>query len=140
MASLAEIRSALAAAIEAAVADLTGYETVPESVNAPAFLVVPRLSNFETVFGRGTDQHIFDVIVLVSRRDDELAQLDLDPYVTGAGSSSIRQALWNDRTLGGVVDEARVTGMTDYGATFPVGLVDFVGARLTVEVMASGTA
>jgi hypothetical protein len=143
MASLAEIRTAIQATLDAAFIDdpITGYDQVPESVNVPAFVVVPRASDFQLAFGRGIDSYTFGVIVLVSRRDDELAQEDLDPYVTGAGASSIRQAIWGARHLGlGDDVEARVTGMTDYGGTYAFGSTEYAGAQLTVEVLTSGTA
>lgn len=139
MSSLAEIRTALASTIKAAVSDLHDYEVVPESVNVPAFIVVPRSTDFERAFGRGLDVYTFDVIVVVSRADDRLAQSKVDPYITGAGSSSIRQAIWNTRALG-IGVEARVTGMTGYGDTLTFGTTDYFGARLTVEVLTSGTA
>lgn len=139
MASLAQIRDALADTITAAVTGITGYPTVPEVANLPAFVVIPRTTEFDRSFGRGMDTYNFDVIVLVSRRDDGLAQADLDEYVNGFGSSSIRQAIWNTRQLGIGVD-ASVTGMSDYGAQFDVGDIDHVGARLAVQVITSGNA
>lgn len=138
MASLAQIRDALSDTITAAVTGIQGYPTVPEVTNLPAFVVVPRSTEFSQSFGRGFDRYDFDVIVLVSRRDDQLAQVDLDPYVNGFGSSSIRQAVWTTRDLGIGVD-ASVTGMSDYGANFDVGDLDNVGARLAVQVLTSGT-
>lgn len=141
MASLSAIRTALKTTIAAGVTGIQGYETVPEVTNLPAFVVIPRSTDFTGAFGRGLDTYLFDVIVLVSRRDDQLAQLDLDPYVNGFGSSSIRQAVFNARNLG-LADgtDATVTGMSDYGATYDVGDIDNVGARLTVQVLTSGTA
>lgn len=139
MASLSAIRTALKTTITAAVAGLNGYENIPESINPPAFMVVPRSTDFQKAFGRGLDSYAFDVIVLISRRDDDLAQIDLDPFITGGGSKSIRQAIFNARDLGIGVD-ASVTGMADYGAAYTVGNTDYVGARLTVEVLTSGTA
>lgn len=139
MASLAAIRTALVTTIDTALTGVSGYETVPGSINVPAFMVVPKMTNFEGAFGRGLDTYTFDVIVIVSRADDQLAQTNLDPYITGAGASSIRQAVWNARDLG-IGVEARVTGMTGYGDTFTFGTTDYFGARLTVEVLTSGTA
>lgn len=139
MASLAAIRTALVSTISSAVSGVSGYDTVPESVNTPAFMVVPRSSDFNRAMGRGFDGYTFDVIVLVSRVDDGLAQDTLDPFINGFGSSSIRAAVFASRDLGIGVD-ANVTGMSDYGATFTVGSIDYVGARLAVEVLTPGTA
>jgi hypothetical protein len=141
MASLAAIRTALKTTITAALTELTGYDKVPEAVNVPAVIILPKTTDFGRTFGRGLDGHAFEAIVLVARADDVLAQTKLDPYVTGAGTSSIRQAVWNTRALG-LADgtEAIVTGMTGYGDTFTFGGTDYFGARLTVEVSTSGTA
>lgn len=139
MASLTQIRAALSSTITAAVSGIQGYPTVPEVANLPAFVVLPRTADFLGAMGRGADTYSFDVIVLVSRRDDQLAQAELDTFINGFGSSSIRAAIWGTRDLGIGVD-ATVTGMADYGAQFDVGDLDHVGARLTVEVLTSGTA
>ena len=139
MASLAAIRTALKDTVTAAVSGIQGYENVPESINVPAFVVAPRTADFGRAFGRGQDAYTFDVIVLIGRADDTLAQLALDPYVNGFGDSSIRQAIWSTRDLG-IGVEATVTGMADYGATYTFGAIDYVGARLTVDVLTSGTA
>lgn len=141
MASLAEIRDALAATIEAAIDDLQGYAKVPESMNLPGFVVVPRATDFMVSFARGTDTYEFDCIVMVSRRDDELAQHDLDDYVTGAGDKSIRQAVWNTKNLG-LSDgtAATVLSVSQYGAQFSMCDIDHVGAVLRVQVITPGTA
>lgn len=139
MASLAAIRTALVSTITSTVSGINGYDTVPGTINTPAFLVVPRSTDFQKAFGRGIDTYSFDVIVLVSRADDGLAQDALDPFINGFGSSSIRAALFATRDLGVDVD-ASVTGMSDYGGQYDIGGVTYVGARLNVEVLTSGTA
>lgn len=141
MASLAQIRTALVLTIKAALGPsvINGYANVPESVVTPAFMAVPRTTDFQRAMGRGLDAYTLDVVVLISRADDQLAQDALDDFVNGFGPKSIRQAVFNARTLGIGVD-ASVTGMTDYGGTFTIGAIDYVGARLNVEVLTSGTA
>jgi hypothetical protein len=139
MATLSAIRTAIKTTICTAIPSLSGYEKVPEAINVPGFLVAPSGTDFERAFGRGLDAPNFDVIVLVSRRDDGLAQDDLDAFVDGFGNNSIRQAIFQGRSLGIGVDAA-VTGMSDYGSTFTLGGIDYIGARLTVQVLTSGTA
>ena len=139
MASISQIRAALVTTISGTVSGIQGYATMPESPNLPAFVVLPRTSDFTGAFGRGLDTHMFDVIVLVSRRDDQLAQTDLDDYVNGFGSESIRAAIFSNRTLGRDLD-AGGAGMSDYGATWQSCGIDHVGARLAVQVIASGAA
>lgn len=139
MASLSAIRTALKETIEAAVTDLHGYANMPESVNLPAVVVLPTGADFDVAMGRGTDTYTFNVLVLVSRRDDTLAQFDLDDYVTGAGDKSIRQAIFDARSLGLTDTDAHVTGMSSYGAGFEVGGVVHVGAVLACQVHTKGT-
>lgn len=140
MSSLAQIRTALKATISAAVSGIQGYDRVPPAVNVPAFIVKPSATDFQVAMGRGVDKQSLDVIVLVGRADDELAQDKLDPFVNGSGASSIRQAVFNTRSLGLTDTDAQVTGMADYGAEYTIDGIDYVGARLTVEVLTSGTA
>lgn len=140
MASISQIRTALTSTITGAIPGLEGHAKVPESINVPAFMVIPRETDFTVAMGRGVDKPGLDVVVLVSRSDDELAQLALDDYVNGFGPKSIREAVWNNRSLGLTNTEATVVRMSDYGALFEVGGVDYVGARLAVDVLTSGTA
>lgn len=140
MPSLTQIRTALKTTIQDAIPGLTGYRTTPEQANLPAFVIIPRATNFMVAMGRGADTYDLDVIVLISRRDDGLAQDDLDEYVNGFGDKSIRQAVWNNRTLGLDECEATVVGLSDYGARFSISDIDHVGARLLVRVMTSGKA
>ena len=140
MSSVAQIRTALKTTITAAIPGLFGYEQVPEVSNLPAVVVVPRSSDFTVAMGRGADTHEFDVIVVVSRSDDGLAQTALDAFVTGAGSSSIRQAIFQARSLGLTDTDAHVYGMESYGAEWDIGALNHVGAALKVRVYTSGTA
>lgn len=142
MASLTEIRTALKMTISAAIPSLNGYDKMPESVNAPAFVVLPdpNATVEYMAMGRGVDKFNLMVILIVSQRDNDLAQIDLDPYVSSFGPKSIRQAVFNGRTLGLPDVDAAVTGVSNYGDALPIGGVDYVGARLSVEVFASGTA
>lgn len=140
MSSVAQIRTALKSTITDAITGLFGYNQVPEVANLPAVVVVPRASEFSAAMGRGVDVHEFDVIVLVPRADDGLAQTALDAYVTGAGSSSIRQAVWNARTLGLADADAHVYAMESYGAEWDIGALNHVGAALKVRVHTTGTA
>jgi len=140
MASLAQIRTGLKDTIVAAVPSLFGYNLVPEVTNLPAIVVVPRTTDFEVAMGRGADTYEFDVIVLVSRRDDGLAQTDLDGYVTGAGSNSIRAAVFATPGLGLSGTHAHVYRMENYGAEWNVGDLNHIGAALKVRVTTTGTA
>ena len=139
MSSIATIRTAIKTTVEAAVSALTVYDTVPDRVNLPAVIVMPSGSDFNVAMGRGADTHTFDLYVLTSRRESGLAQDDLDAFVTGAGTSSIRQAIFAARSLGLSDADAHVRGMRGYGAQFEIADIDHVGAILEMVVHTSGT-
>lgn len=138
MSSVAAIRTAAKTTILAAVPSLFGYNHVPKVTNLPAFVVQPAASNFNAAMGRGADTHEFDIYVLVSGRDDDLAQTELDEYVTGAGAKSIRAAVFATPSLGLSDCHAHISGMRGYGGSFNVGDVDHVGAILTLVVHTAG--
>lgn len=141
MSSISEIRTALVETISAAIPALGVYDRVPEGLNIlPAVVIIPTASDFTVAMGRGADSHEFDVNVLVSRSDDGLAQTALDAYITGAGSSSIRQAIFQNRSLGLSDCDAHVYAMASYGAAWDFAAIDHVGAALKVRVYTSGTA
>ena len=140
MASLATVRTALKDEIESAVDGITGYDNVPESVNLPAFVVMPRTSDFMGAMKRGHATYTLDVIVLVSRRDDILAQGDLDAFLEPAGDQSVSAAIWDARTdLAALGIDAHATGWSQYGAQWQIGDVPHVGAALEVIVHTNPT-
>lgn len=139
MATLKAIRDAVKTTLEAAITTLHAYDTVPDSPNLPAVVVKPVESDFYKAMGRGTDEWQFDLEVLVSTADLDLGQDTLDDLVTGAGSNSIRQAIFNARTLGLSGTDASVAGMTEYGITTAAD-IPHIGAVLRLVVLTSGTA
>lgn len=139
MATLKAIRDAVKTTLDAAIATLHVYDTVPDVVNLPAVVVKPVLSDFHKAMGRGVDQWEFDLEVLVSTADLDLGQDALDEFVNGSGSNSIRQAIFNARTLGLSGTDASVAGMTEYGITTAAD-IPHIGAVLRLVVVTSGTA
>lgn len=140
MASLSAIRDAIKTTVAAAVTSLHGYDTFPESPNLPAFIVVPATTDFLVAMGRGVDTYEFNVVVLAPYADADIGQDAVDGFVTGAGSNSIRQAIWNNRALGLSDVDAHVAGMNSYGATYEGVGIEHVGASLRVVVHTIGTA
>ncbi len=140
MASLAQVRDGVKATLEANVTGLRVYDTVPDTVNLPALLVLPVEANFDFAFGRGADNYQIDLFVMTSRTVPRAGQDGLDAFITGAGSQSIRQAIFQNRTLG-LVDgtEAHVSGMSRYGGNFPTAGIDHIGAALRLVVTTPGT-
>lgn len=141
MAGLEAIRDAIKTTIETAITTLHCYDTVPDSANVlPAVVVIPFSTDFEIAMGRGTDSYEIDLLVLVSTSDMDIQQDSLDAYVSGFGSSSIRQVIFNNKTLGLTSTNAHVSEMLEYGMRFEAAGYPHIGARLRMKVHTPGTA
>lgn len=143
MAALDAIRASIGTTIGTAIPSLSMYGKVPDVLNLPAVIVVPTDTDFVVAMGRGLDKYTFSLFVLVANREAGLAQDELDAFVTGAGAKSVRQAVWNNKSLGltagGAPDaDAHVSGMSEYGTQFEAAGVELVGAILTLIVHTSG--
>lgn len=141
MASLTAIRTAVKTTLEARIPDLTVYRTVPDVTNVPAAVVEPNVSDFVVAMGRGTDTWTFDLHVLAPYADPELGQDSLDAYITGAGAQSIRQVIFQNKTLGLTNVDAHIAGMVSgsYNTRFEIGAIQHVGATLRLIVHTTGT-
>ncbi|MFF0183553.1 hypothetical protein [Streptomyces sp. NPDC005244] len=142
MASLAEVRSALKETLKAAISGLNVYSEVSDVQQVPAVVVIPAAPstsglacNFNGAFGRGMDEWTLDLFVLVGRTEGALAQQKLDQYVTGKGSKSIREVLFQNADLG-LTDgtDAHAEGIRLYGGFFESAGVPHVGAVLRITV------
>lgn len=140
MASISEIRDAIKETLEVSLPDLHVYDTVPDSPNVlPAAILIPFTADFDMAMGRGLDQWVFDILVLVSGSEMDIRQDELDAYVTGSGSRSIRQVIFQNRGLGRSDVDAHVSEMTEYGMRFEAAQVEHIGARLKLVVNTPGT-
>lgn len=140
MANLEQLRDAIALTLTTNIPELHGYDTVPDAANVlPAFIVIPFTADFAQAMGRGLDEWVFDLLILVGTGEMDIRQDQLDSYVTGAGSKSIRQVIFNNRTLGLANTDAYVSEMTEYGMRFPASEIDHIGARLKITVHTIGT-
>lgn len=137
MPELSDIRTAVKTTVETAIPSIHVYDTVPDAIPVlPAMLVIPFQTEYDVVMRRGTDTYEFDLLVLVSTNDMGLRQTDLDGYVSGGGSNSVRKAIFETPTLGLENTNAHVAQMIEYGARFPVGEIEHLGARLRLVVHA----
>ena len=137
---MAQIRDGLKTTISN-ISGLRVYDTVPDqAINFPVCLFIPTSIEFDLAMQRGTDRYEFELTVAVQRADSRTAQDKLDAFVTGSGSSSIRQIIYNNRTLGLSDTDARVTEMNSYAADVSLNGIDAVGANLTIEVFTKGSA
>jgi hypothetical protein len=133
MATITQVRTALATALGAIDGLRTSY-FVPDNPNPPVAWIEPSTVSYDTTFGRGMDEFDYDITVLVQRTPDiRTAQNNLDLYAASSGSKSVKRAVELDRTLGGLVQDCRVTGLTSYGqASF--GEATYLAAVFAVKV------
>ncbi|OII61210.1 hypothetical protein BJP40_06700 [Streptomyces sp. CC53] len=140
MASLSQIRSGIKTTIEANVSALTVYHKMPEQVNGDSVLCEPSGTDFAKSFGRGLDEYEFNLFVFVPMVEWDSAQDRVDGYITGAGASSIRQVVFQNRTLGLTSTDAHISKMMGYGAQYKVANLQFIGAALKLIVVTDGSA
>lgn len=141
MATLATIRGTLETEVAAALG--AGTQVLSElTANPPLPCVafVPDVADFDVAMARGTDTWEFDVFVLVPSANVEVGQVRLDPYVSGAGSLSVRQAVFNARSAFQAAGfDAHISAMTSYGGQFEKVGEQHVGASLRLIVHTRGT-
>ena len=144
MATLKEIRQAIMVTIEGNISGVKCYKNIPENALVlPAVIVQPDMADFHVAMARGTDQYDFTLLVLVGYNHLESAQDNLDPFISGSGVKSIRQCIFNDKTLGIAGDiDATVSRMFDYGMRFSPDSqgrgTESLGARLALTVFTRG--
>lgn len=133
---LTEVREALAAALVAAeIPGLTVYPFMPDLITAPAAAVTPAPGDFLT-YSTSYDSHdlTLDVNVFVQRGQPQSSSEQLDSFLDEDGATSIVAAVKADQTLGGVVDNATVTGARNWGI-YDFGNVSYLAAVITVEIL-----
>lgn len=143
MASLTQVREALANIVFAAMPEDSNFYTyaqMNDKPTTPCMIVEPFESDFQISFNRGTDCWYFMLYILCSRQDTPTAQLELDEYVSGDGPKSIRRIINDSEDLGLPDTQAFVTGMKGYGGSFEANRTPMVGAVLTVKVNTDGRA
>jgi hypothetical protein len=139
MSSLANLRKALCKTIEDHLTqEVNYYQNVPDLIQAPAILIEPHMSKFDGAMARGDDMWRFSVYLVVNRLDSDSSQELLDEMLESAGPNSVREAIFNNPTLGLPDTEAFVSGMHEYGGGYRAGRVDVMGAILRVDVHTDG--
>lgn len=94
---------------------------------------------YDLAMGRGLDGCPFTVQVFAGSPTDMGAQVRILEYIEPSGARSIKAAIEADRTLGGLVDDLRVTKCTGYRQYVIEGKAAVLGATFHVDVLNSGT-
>jgi hypothetical protein len=144
MASVTDIREGLKARLDT-ISGLRAHAWVVGDIVPPAAIVIPgdpsRKSSlaiaYDATMGRGSDDFLFTLLILVSNKVERSAQEALDGYLAGSGATSVKAAVEGEDSLGGVAHFTRVVGVRDYGLV-TYGGQTYVGAEFMVEVCASG--
>ncbi len=140
------LRTAVAAAASTVSStwELDCLPYVPDNIDPPTLYVRPDRVRFDLTHGRGTDEIILDVVLLVSTVEDRAAQEYLDSFVDGGGLSSLKTAIeaprrtgTNGRYAGDVCDDLHVSEVEAY-RWYRVGEVEYLGARWAVRCIGSG--
>ena len=128
--------SAIRIAIAQSLSIIPGLRTsdfVPDNPSPPMAVVEPTTIDYDQTFGRGLDSLNFTINVVVGRVSDRVAQNELDSYINSSGDKSVKRAVELDRTLGGLVQDCRVTGLTSYGSV-SIGDNTYLSAEFAVRV------
>lgn len=134
MAELSAIRTALAEKI-GSINGLRTAATVPDQVNPPIAVIIPERVTYDEAYARGLVVYTFIVQVVVGKVSERTAQNRLDGFVNPTGATSIKAAIENDKSLGGVVFDSRVTEMTTY-TVVQIGDIAYLSCEFRVTVLA----
>lgn len=135
MTSLRQIMSALEDVLVRA--GMRVVQGVPDSIVPPIVVIgLPVTIEYDLTMGRCADTYTMSLLLLVGRHAERATHLLLaDMLDAGPASSSLKATVATDPTLGGVVDDARITRATEVGS-YTVGGVEYLGARLECGVVA----
>jgi hypothetical protein len=136
MTALTDLRTGLATRL-ATISGLRSSAYIPDNPTPPVAVVMPGRIQYDTAFGRGSDEYQFTIMLIVGRVADRASQTNLDAYCASSGSTSVKAAVEGDRTLGGKALDCRVTEMTNQGS-LAIGDVTYHTAEFSVTVIAAG--
>lgn len=117
-----------------ALTGIRAHDVWPDNVVPPAALVKPLRGEYVQVFENTPKTVTFTATVVVQIGTLEQAQRALDTYLETEGGHSIPEAVADEPTLGGRVDNAVVLRFSDYDS-MEIGDVTYLGAVLEIEVM-----
>jgi len=136
MTALTDLRTGLANRL-ATISGLRSSAYIPDNPQPPVAVVMPGRIQYDTAFGRGSDEYQFTIMLIVGRVADRASQTNLDAYCASSGSTSVKAAVEGDRTLGEKALDCRVTEMTNQGS-LAIGDVTYHTAEFSVTVIAAG--
>lgn len=141
MATPAAIRAALSAAIKARLTDVQVSDHPLSNPTSKAFEIDldDEGVNYDEAMSRGLDEWWFLVRGFVAETTDVGASVARDDWLASSGSTSVKEAIEVDRTLGGACQSCRVLNARPRrfsSATSPN--TTYTAAEWRVRVMATG--
>lgn len=135
MASLAEIRAALAAQVAAAIPELTAYPYMPSAPDVPAVAVLPKSWRYDETFDAKVTWQL-ELCIYLNGANLEAAQQEMDAYLAPTGAQSVNDAVNDIPTLGLSGVSASAQGANEYAQLVDVAGGKLLLGRVNVEVLA----
>lgn len=137
MAELSAIRAGLAANLRAAFPDAQVSAYLLGEPSPPCFEIELAADGvtYDQAMQHGVHYAHFTVRGIVAANLTEAAQMILDRWAATTGSTSVKAAVESDMTLGGSVQQARVTEMSPFQALAARGGGIYLGAAWTVRAV-----
>lgn len=140
------MRKAVANQIAAVIpAPLTPIWYVPDMATEPMVWLKPNTISYDQAYGpHGMEKLEFDVVLVVSRSDDQASQQNLDAYIHGTGALSIKAAIESGRqqyggtAYLGILEDLQVASVDSY-QYYILGDTRFLGATFKLMVIGKGT-
>jgi hypothetical protein len=132
--SISLIRTRLAANL-ATISGLRTAAEIPDLPNPPIAVVSLDSVTYDQAYAKGMTNYTFTITVIVGRSAEREAQRKLDTYIS-TGSSSIKNAIESDKTLGGNAYDCRVVSMNSVGSV-TISDTTYLAADFTVTVIAN---
>jgi hypothetical protein len=131
MSTLADIRAALAAQIEAHVPDVNVYGFAADNQVVPCVVIFrPDSIDFRETFGTTGKRYLLPVQLRVQRVSDSAADDAIDALI-----DAVTDAIFDDPTLGGVVDSADVVIVDQFGLVTADAGIEYLACNINVEVV-----
>lgn len=133
MSTYAQVKAALATALDASPTLAVVYQNPPDNAITPSAIILPGGNPVEyaQTLQNGLTRLMFTVLVIVQRFETVSNIAALDDYILS--NSSIYKLVDADTTLGGVVATAAVTRCSNIGVT-NAGEDTFLGAEFEIEI------
>jgi hypothetical protein len=132
--NISQIRTGLATNL-ATIPGLRVSAELPDSPNPPIAIVNLEGIEYDQAMMQGLTLYNFGISVIVGRAAEREMQRKLDTYLQISGSQSVKLAIESDRTLGGVIQDLRVTNSSSIGSII-INDQTYLAAEFTVTVFA----